>query len=77
MFRKKAKAFSADHIALKLCNETIEDGFDDLKFLEKTLVIMPLQHYESLDSQNKFKEIADKLHEDCVEVNKRYDLLIP
>lgn len=72
MFRKQAKAFSADHIALKLAYETLEDGFGDLKFLEKVLTMMPLEHAEHKESQIKMKELADQLLEEASEVNKWY-----
>lgn len=72
MFRKQAKAFSADHIALKLAKESLEDGFCCLEFLEQVLTILPFEHAEDKDCQEKMKELADKLYEEASEVNKGY-----
>ena len=64
MFRKQAKAFEADHIALKLGKEMIANGeYDKLRFLEKVFTYIPLEHSENLEDQAQWLEILKKIIE--------------
>mmetsp|Transcript_29897 Transcript_29897/g.26445 ORF Transcript_29897/g.26445 Transcript_29897/m.26445 type:complete len:162 (+) Transcript_29897:16-501(+) len=52
IFRKQAKAFAADSVALKITKDMIETGeFKNLQFLEKVFVYVPLEHSENLEDQ--------------------------
>ena len=61
IYRKTAKAFAADPLALKLTLEGIESKHDlELEPIQRIFMYMPLEHAEDLEMQdlcaNKFRE---------------------
>mgnify|MGYP003887396695 CR=1 FL=1 len=48
MFRKQAKAFAADHMALSLSKKILADEkmYDEYMIYEKAFVLLPLEHSE-------------------------------
>ncbi|MCL6740165.1 DUF924 domain-containing protein [Sphingomonas sp. RB56-2] len=54
MFRGKARAFEADSLALELCKEALDKGWvDRLSRPLPTFFLMPLQHSESIEDQER------------------------
>jgi uncharacterized protein (DUF924 family) len=54
MFRGKARAFEADGLALELCKEALDRGWvDKLPKPLPTFFLMPLQHSEKLEDQER------------------------
>lgn len=54
MFRGQAKAFEADNLALELCKEALAKGWvDKLAKPLPTFFLMPLQHSEKLEDQER------------------------
>jgi uncharacterized protein (DUF924 family) len=72
MFRGRAKAFEADSLALELCKEAMARGWvDRLPKPLPTFFLMPLQHSENLEDQER--SVAEFQNRDPL--NYKYALL--
>jgi uncharacterized protein (DUF924 family) len=57
LYRGSPEAFAVDPMALDLCLQSLEDGFDEsLALIERAFLYMPLMHAESVEMQEKCKE---------------------
>ena len=78
MFRDDAQAFATDPLALAIAKGALDKGYDaELGKEEKTFLLMPLQHSEAIDDQERslleFTKLGDpdvlrfaQLHHDIV-----------
>lgn len=78
MFRGDAQAFATDPLALAIAKEALDKGYDaELGKDEKTFLLMPLEHSEDIDDQERslleFTALGDpdllhfaQLHHDIV-----------
>ncbi|MFL6777863.1 MAG: DUF924 family protein [Sphingomicrobium sp.] len=72
MFRGNARAFEADSLALELCKEALERGWvDKLPKPLPSFMLMPLQHSENLNDQER--AVEEFRHRDSL--NYKYALL--
>ena len=81
MFRKQAKAFKADPIALRIANELIESGeYEKLQFLEKvfslnlilqSFALLPFEHSEDMKDQETCINFYEKLLESSVDEGQK------
>jgi uncharacterized protein (DUF924 family) len=79
MFRGSAEQFATDHLALAIAKGALDAGFDaQLEHDERKFLIMPFEHSENLDDQNRsvllFTQLGDdeqvlyaKKHRDVIE----------
>jgi len=65
VYRNDAKMYETDPLAIDLSVRTIKEGMDqDLQFIERVFVYMPLMHSEELARQEQCVEVLTKLVED-------------
>ena len=79
MFRGSAEQFATDHLALAIARGALDAGYDqELAHDERKFLIMPFEHSENLDDQNRsvllFTQLGDeeqvlyaKKHRDVIE----------
>ncbi len=62
LFRGSARSFATDPEALRVAKAIIEKGwYDSFTIYEKSFVFLPLEHDESLESQQRCVELAEGL----------------
>ena len=71
MFRDDAKAFAADVLAVELAKEALPD-WDEFSIQERSFVVMPFMHSESLEVHEWAAKWFDK---PGLERRKKYELL--
>lgn len=80
IFRNQPKSFEYDPQALALTNTAIEKGYyDQLPENQRSFLLMPLMHSESIDMQNKGVELFDSqfqkfaiMHRDIIQKFGRF-----
>jgi len=71
VFRGEAEAFSGDDLALTLCEEGLALEHDRaLELIERTFFYMPLEHAESISSQDLSVECFSRLISDAPQVQR-------
>jgi len=75
--RDQASAFSSDNKALILANDLLDKGtLSELGYVEQAFALMPFQHAESLEKQNKgveaYSQLCKKAPEEWLETIKGY-----
>ena len=71
--RKKAEAFASDHVSLKIAKEMLEgEEYQKAKFIDKQFIMLPLEHSEDIENQEKVVEHAQKYFEEYKDVSEEH-----
>ena len=63
MFRKRAEAFSYDHLALSIVKTLADEEFFSYQLQEQSFLVLPFEHSESLEDQDRAVALTTTLVE--------------
>lgn len=73
IYRKTARAFAFEPMAIEICKIGLKQGFDKtLSLSERSFFYLPLEHSENPDDQNQSLRFFQQLHEDAPERHREF-----
>ena len=74
LYRKSAKAFDYDKVALKLAKQLYESGeFKSYKYLDRLFILLPFEHSENIDDGHICVELVQQLYDEYKDKNESFE----
>ena len=74
IYRKSAKAFDYDKVALKLAKQLYESGeFKSYKYVDRIFLLLPFEHSENIDDGNICLELVQQLYDEFKDKSEDFE----